>query len=214
MFIGALLPQTNLQASWQGNSINDISGNSKTLTNTNSVGLTSYGFDFGLTNSTKQLSIAEVPGLNNASDYTIIWTIKQITEIGSGLQNWWNINFTTARYAQAYYDYNSGTRRIIFDHSSGQAIYNITLGTSLQYQLAAVRSGSNMIFYVNGIQQATGTVGSAGGSGTAKTVIGSGDGSNYDSGIIKNFAIFDTAKTDDRIKRIYENSFGRKTIVA
>lgn len=212
MLTGSLLPQANLQASYKGDSLNDLSGNGKTLTNTNSVGLTPYGFDFGATNTNKELSVANALGLTNASDYSFIWNVKLITEIGSGLQNFFNHVFPTSSYCQTYMDYNAGARRIIAEHGGNQALYTIALGTSGWYQMAQVRSGSSFFLYINGLKRATGIVAGVG-AGSTKLTIGSSGGAHYISGIMSHIKVFDTAKTDDQILRIYQDSFGRKTTI-
>ena len=195
--------------------VRDSSGRNNTLTNYNTVafaaGKLNNAADFGASNTNKRLETTTKLLTFNSPATMEIW-VKLNTEIGSGIYSLVNFqNTNPSSQAQIVYDYNGGTRRVIFQEymqvgaqCSVSISYNITLGTSNWYHLAWVRTNNTLYGYVNGVLVGSG----AGCSVTAGTgvyvngfTIGSYQGGGaYTNALIDEVRSFQHRRTPEEIK--------------
>jgi hypothetical protein len=140
----------------------DSSGNAYTLTNVNTVGNTAtqieQGADFGTANTNKALNVAQFPFNAFSSSKSFSFWIRMNTEIGSSFQQIMSadkVGGGSRDFYHFYYDYNSGTRRLVFIRTStgtGTLTYNIALGTTNLHAFTWTydSSDNNMRLYYNG----------------------------------------------------------------
>lgn len=218
---GYLLSDANLRAYYRFNSgslTTDSGPNGYTLTNSNTVGENSSGrfgycSDFGTANTNKALYIANDLGIAGGIITVSCW-VKLRAEIGTGI--WaFAVQGDVSTFVDYHirYEYNSGTRRLLFRRVRRGVVandisYTITLGTSNWYHLVLTYDGTNVVAYVNGV-----SVGStaASGNGSSATVDGFSIGAEYSDGILANFAsafiddigVFNRVLTDAEVKSIY-----------
>lgn len=168
-----------------------------------------YSADFGSSNTDKYFSRSSSFGIGHQNVTFSFW-IKVSTEITSGI---WTIMKLRTSDSSNYidwiiqYDYNGGTRRLIFNRSKPgvvdvQMFSNQTLGTSnwhhiyFKYDTATMRGGMDGAELVN---QATSGIGIGGG---AVLNLG-GDGSTFLSGKIDDVRFFDTNLSDATVWGFY-----------
>lgn len=209
----SLFTDGSLVAYWKLENVNDSKA-SYNLTNNNTVSFAaakfSNGADFGSANTDKSLTIANQFGISAGGSRSYAFWIKMKTEISSGDQCFfWTANSDGRVNYRIEYQYNSGTRRLVFvrfkpNVGEDYVAYTITLGTSDFYHLAITWDGSNIRAYVNGVL--VGTTASTGlgtGSESANFHIGYAEASNYASCIIDDFAIFSKALSASEILSLY-----------
>lgn len=203
----------------------DSSASGYTLTNNGTVadGTGVYGgaADQGASNSTKYFTRATAV-IAPISDYTISLWVKLNTEIGSGTYEFLHIENNTEKHViYMTYEYNAGTRRIVFQQARWviagyTATYNVTLGTSSWHHLVMRKSGTSIHAYVDGAYVATSlAVSNVVGDTTvnnqlligAGTTEGTGTVKNYSSALIDDVAIFQQALSADQIKELYEGRY-------
>ena len=170
MSIGEGWAQQGLVAGYHLSDTTDFSGNNYHLTNTGTTTFVAGKFincaDFGTANSTKHLTYASNLGIDGGAITTDGW-FKMRTEIGAGIYSLMSQSSTTTRTDYHMdYQYNAGTRNMIFARDRGGVVsenftYTITLGTSAWYHIVLVYTGTTIIGYING-----NTVGSVAASGT------------------------------------------------
>ena len=190
-----------------GNSF-DISGNSNTGTDTTiTYPQGKFGQAAKFDGSTSKI-VSSAFGLTNTSDFTILMWGKLASEIGAGAYELFEMNFPTNRFSVGEYQFNGGTRRIVFDWGAGiSAIFNVALGITNWNFFTFVKSGSTITLYVNRSSVATGTIGSAGGSGSNTTNMGnSGGGTNPYNGLIDEVIIESRAWTPAEVSTYYRKS--------
>lgn len=165
---------TNLVAYWKLEDVNDFYA-SYNLTNTGSTPFNAAkvnnGADFGTSNSTKWLRVANNLGITGGNISIALW-VKLNTEIGSGIYTFLEQNSNTNQNSYAIqYEYNGGTRRIQFQRkNSGSAgtvtdSYNFTMGTTTWYHLVLTYDGTNLRGYKDGTLITGPTAASGTGSG-------------------------------------------------
>ena len=220
-----LFSDANLQGYWRmesGALTTDNSGNSKTLTNNNTVGEGTGKFggaaDFSATNSDKYLDIADDLGITGGAITISCW-VKLNTEIGSG--TWDFVSQSDAGTFTIYtirYDYNGGTRRIGFVRNKNNVAtevvwLNTTMGTSNWYNLVLTYNGTNMTGYIDASAGTpTAMSGNGNTAGADAISIGASMGWNaggtklfYASALIDDVAIFDRALTDVEVAILYND---------
>lgn len=216
----ALLSDANLKAYWKLEDYTDSSGNGKTLTaiGTPSFSTAKYGngLDMGTSNASNGATLNENLGIaGNAC--TISFWVKLRGEIGSG--EWRFVEQSDAGThvrQEVRYQYNGGTRRLIFTRSKMNIAnedlnYNITLGTTDFYHVVYTYDNTNIEGYVNGV-----SVGTQAASGNGATVgydviqIGYGDNGtiavDHSSTILDDIAIFNRALTAAEVLTLYQES--------
>jgi concanavalin A-like lectin/glucanase superfamily protein len=208
-----LKDSANLKAYYRfesGALLTDSSGNGKTLTAINSAaggtGLFGDGLDLGAANTNKCLRTTASLGITGNGAYTFVFWVKLNAEIASGIWRFINFysNFTTSRYANITYEYNGGTRRLIFDAAGTTNTYTVTLGTSGWHQIAITSDATTARLYVDGNFVSSGSLGSTG-TGTDDLTIGAADNnSQASSAIFDDFAAFNISLSADQIKELYE----------
>lgn len=152
----------------------DSSGNSKTLTNTNTVAYSAAkinnGADFGSANTNKYLTLGSNLPINfyNGSNTFSCW-VKMNTQITSGFQCFMGGgDSTTKTMGYILYEYNGGNIRIRFRVGArGVNFYDIlssnyTISTSAYTHLAMTYDGSTLTGYINGVSAGTVTAGVVG----------------------------------------------------
>ena len=221
----ALIDDANLQAYYRlesGALTTDSSGNSKTLTNNNTVGEGTGKFggcaDFGSSNSDKYLSLTDDLGITGGAISISCW-VKLNAEIGSG--TWDFVSQSDAGTFTIYtirYDYNGGTRRIGFVRNKNNVAtevvwLNTTMGTSNWYNLVLTYNGTNMTGYIDASAGTpTAMSGNGNTAGADAISIGASMGWNaggtklfYASALIDDVAIFDRALTDVEVAILYND---------
>ena len=227
---------TNLAAYYKldessGNA-SDASGNSHTLTNTNTVGyaaaLINNGADFGTANTNKRLEAGTNLGWDGISPVSFNTWIKVRTAPGSGslaiflsLIN--QLNRSMSHTIQ--YRFTTGSLAFNITRSDGSTqdlgVYNTTLSTSaftmLTYTYDGTAGGGHMIGYLNGSQvisvTATITNGTNAGSGAVGTsAIALGDtqgGSPYPASIYQDeTGVWNRVLTPTEITSLYNSGAG------
>jgi hypothetical protein len=209
----------NLVSYYKLDDVTDSAG-ANTLTNNNTVtfasGKIGNAADFGTANTNKSLSVTSDLGITGGN-CTISGWLKMRTEIASSLQLLWIQSSTTNNIAYYIgYDYNGGTRRLLFTRSrlgvAGDTLsYTITLGTSDYYHIALTYDGSDVTGYVNGAsvgtQSSTGN-GTTGGSNIFVVGMDRDLVSLPLSAYIDEVGIWSRALTTTEITNLYNNGSG------
>lgn len=179
----------------------DSTGNSYTLTNTNSVtavaGQIGDNADFGNSNTNKKLGVTSNLGITTGARSVSLYG-KMNTEITTGQQAFFLLDNGTANFTrlQLLYLFNGGTRRLDFQYwnTGGNIIpsYNITLGTTTRYHIAITGAPSSFVKgYVNGVERASATTlaEGAGALPANRLDIGNSETGSYLSGQIDEFRV-------------------------
>lgn len=223
LYQGLLLADANLKAYWRmeaGALTTDSSGQSKTLTNVNSVAESVGGkfggcADLGSANSNKCLYIADNLGLTRHAQSISFW-VKLNAEIESSEWHMFSANNTTYKDGLfMQYQYNSGTRRIKVGYgrngisNSGEYNHNIVLGTNWHHIVATWTgdAASNGIkLYINNVNvgNATATLGQ-GSDNNNNVSLGVNHNLNYgfNSCLFDDVAIFDKVLNTTEIGLLY-----------
>lgn len=204
-----------------GNAVDSI--NSNTLTNTNTVtyvaGKINNGADFGTANTNKKLTIASNLGITNGAMSISCW-VKLNTEIASGTFGFVQKGNATnhVQYIIAY-EYNGGSRRIVFNRQKQNVSNNIVtntvaMGTSNYYHLVLTYDGSTLEGYVNGTSVGTlSTTGDGSGSGLNQFDIGEGGmyaGTSYASIDADEVFVVARAFTSTEVTALYASGSGNQ----
>jgi len=155
----SLFGDASLVAYWKAENVNDSKA-SFNLTNHNSVQFNAAkfnnGFDYGASNSTKYLDIANNLGLNTYQAGIFSWTgWVNITTAPSNEDHsiFFVENNTKGQYELEYND-TSGTKAlkiVLYNGSSAQLLtYTQTLTVGTWYHLAVVKNGTSVTVFVNG----------------------------------------------------------------
>ncbi len=220
MTLGENWPQTNLAALYHLENVNDSSGNSRTLTNNGTVTFTAAKFtngaNLGTTNTTKYLSTTNTLGVNGGACTISIW-VKMNTEIASATQVFASQSNTSNKVLnRIFYDYNAGTRRVVFRRgkvgtSNDDVSYTLTMGTTAYYNFVYVYDATNVIGYVNG--NPIGSTAASGNGGSAVTdgfyVGATQDGSLFASATIDEVAFYTVALSAQTIRKKYAEQAGK-----
>lgn len=214
----------NTQGYWKLEDLNDSSGNSRTLTNLNTVTFASGRFnncaDFGTANTNKALYVFHDLGVTGGNITISLW-VKMRTEIASGEQC-----FVVQEDAGTFvrnnirYQYNAGTRRLVFGRvktnvGDQNTTYNLTMGTSNWYNIVYTYDGANIRGYVNGALVTSPAAASGNGSinGRDITAIGSDDTgialTSFASAYIDEVIIENVAWSDSKIWSYYNDNYGK-----
>lgn len=213
----SLFNDADLQAYYKLEDAND-NKNSNNLTNTGTVTFTAAKFNnganFGSSDADKSLNIASALGYGGGA-YAISGWFKQLTDIASGTYSLVQlIDSASDTNLNIIYDYNSGTRRLLFQRVKvGVAVNEIThtinLGTSIFHHLVLTYDGATVEAYVN--NASVGTV-SASGSGTTPQTSGMAIGSEVADTTLSNFlgmaddvAFFDRNLTAGEVSNIFND---------
>lgn len=190
----------------------DSSGNGYTLTNNNSVGegLGVFGGGADTSAANSHLTASSNLGITTGSISISLWW-KQGSEIGSGLKCLaFHGNNTNKVFYEIYYDYNAGSRRIMFRrYKSGvgpdATYYTVTLGTTWHH-FVLTYDGTTLRGYLDGAM-VTNTAASGAGSIVISDAIDIGvnlNGSDYGVGVYDDVAYFSSALSADQVKELYE----------
>lgn len=213
----SLLADGTLRAYWRGENVNDTTANAYNLTNNGSVafntGKFSNAFDLGASNSSKYLSRTDALGRNAATDsISISLWVKLQTEISSGNYDfiYYDINTGANRLYLIRYEYNSGTRRILFSAYGTSLTYNITLGTSSYHHIVTTLiPGGAAELFVDGVSRDTDTTGTSLGDGVDAFYMGANNGpANYSSALIDDVAVFSKVLSSTEVSILYNESVG------
>lgn len=199
----------------------DSSGGGNTLTNTNTVtyvaGKINNGADFGTANTNKKLTVASNLGITNGAISMSCWVLLN-TEIASGTWGFLQKGNATnhVQYVIAY-EYNGGTRRIVFNRQKQNVSNNlvtntVTMGTSNYYHLVLTYDGTTLEGYVNGSSIGTlATSGDGSGSGLNQFDIGEGSmfaGTSYASIDADEVGVWSRAITSTEVSELYNSGAG------
>lgn len=211
----SLFNDANLQAYYKLEDATDDK-NANDLTNTNSVGFAAAKFnngaDFGSSDADKSLNIASNLGYGGGA-YAISGWFKQTTDVASGTYSLVQVvDAGSDTTLNIIYDYNSGTRRLVFQRvkvgvAVNEILHTVNLGTTIFHHLVLTYDGATVEAYLD--NASVGTV-SASGSGTtpqtSKVAIGSEAAdttlSNF-LGIADDVAFFDRNLTVGEVSQIF-----------
>lgn len=225
LFSSGFFGDANLVAYYRfltGALITDSKG-SFTLTNNNTVGETAsgkfgYASDFSATNSNKSLTITNDLGITGGACTLNCW-VKNLAEIGADA--WGYVHQQDGGIYvvnQIFYDYNGGTRRLVFDRTrnfvaNNRVYHTITMGTTDWYMLTMTYDTANVRGYVNGDEVGTPAASSGNGTtaGVDRGIVGAAAGSDgtlayYASSQIDDVAVFTRALSASEISRLYLSS--------
>lgn len=138
----------------------DSSGNSKTLTNNNTVGGTAsgifgYAANYGNPNTNKYLSRADALGVDLSSTFSVNLWVNILAQPGAGnlfgLCDWRSTT-GTGRYINVYYQYASpGVYAMGCNHAESYiGLGSLVFSTSDWYMVTAVCDGTKIGLYLNG----------------------------------------------------------------
>lgn len=229
----SLYEDANLQAYYRMDSgalTTDSSGNSRTLTNNNTVGESSsgkfgYAADAGTSNSTKYFNIEDNLDIDGGACSMSIW-VKLNTEVASGSYYEFLMQSSANNkvYNRIYYTNSGGTYSLHFIRGrigvvDVDATVNITaLGTSVWHHIVYTYDTTNIRGYLDGSSIVTPTAASGNGTNASTTdrfLIGTykfGDGGafNLNNALWDDVGIFNKALTDAEVVSLYltENLLG------
>lgn len=209
-----LINDANLQSYYRLEDVSDSKG-SNTLTNNNSVSFSTAQFgsgaNLGAANSNKFLSTSATMSIDGNSCTFSFW-FKALAEIGSGT---WTlidqVNNTSQVELFVKYDFNGGTRRLIFGRNKiggteQDVNFNFTAGTANFNHIVFVYDGVNVQGYVNG-SATTSTAASGNGVSTSTAGISIGASTTGSGGfasvLVDDCAIFNRALTPTEVSNIY-----------
>lgn len=221
--VGELWPNysANLKAIYHLSGTTDSSGNSYHLTNTNTVTFPSAKFnngaDLGPTNTNKELQVANDFGIEGGSISIGLW-VKLNTEIGSGTYGIAGQSGATSFvYNYIWYEYNAGTRRLVFTRlkngtATNSFYYNVALGTSVYHHIVYTFDGSTVKGYFDGNLVTSGASSGNGASGGSDGFeIGRDYSGNFGSFVADECLVFNSAWSAAEIKNYYAWAKGRRT---
>lgn len=161
----------------------DSSGNGRTLTNTNTVGyaagLIGNAADYGTSNGTNKTFIrTDGCGITGTGDMSVSFWIKGRTEIAAGSTVFFTNQTSGDIYHQFSYEFNAGTRRVVWNVGGTEIRSNLTIGTSNFVSIIATKTGTSaMELFVNNASVASGVPG-AGTGGSDYTSFGATSGAS------------------------------------
>ena len=170
--------------------------------------------DYGADNTTKWLK-SSAAALNDLFGGSGAWSttfwVKLQTEIGSGSWRFLDSQDSTNGVGfQVQYEYNAGTRRLNFDRvklgvADQNFLYNITLGTTNWYHIAATYDGTTLRGYVDGVEVGNVAASGTGSSAVNLVVIGnnSSESTQYASALMDDMTIFNRKLTAAEVSTIY-----------
>lgn len=210
-----LLADALLRAYWRGENVNDTTANAYNLTNVNSVafntGKFSNAFDLGASNTNKYVHVSSDLGLNSTTDsMTVSFWVKLQAEIGSGSWDfvYFDMNTGANRLFLIRYEYNAGTRRILYSGFGTNITYNITLGTTDYHHIACtlVPGGGAIELFVDNVSRATGVSSTGAGDGVNSFNLGAGYlGANFSSALFDDVNVFKKVLSTTEINTLYSN---------
>lgn len=210
---------TNWKGVWHLEGVPDSTINSHDFTAVNTpsyaTGKIGNALDLGASNTNKYLTVSDNLDVDGGILLLGGW-FKLKTEIGSGTYTLINQSSNTTRTSNYInYEYNGGTRRLVFNRDRNGAgatslTYNITLGTSDWTHILYVYDGTNIEGFVNGASVGTQA---ASGNGTDaatpnRTTIGifAYNLISHPASILADNCIArNTIQTDDYIATLYNN---------
>lgn len=217
----SLFASANLQSYYRLEDLTDSKG-SNTLTNNNTVTFTAAkyanGANLGSTDTDKSLTTTATYSIDGGACSLTCW-VQLNTEIAAGEYRFVNIgNSSTDTEYYISYQYNAGTRRLVFGRgkvgvANEESYYTITLGTTLFYFLVLTYSGTNIRGYVNSVLQSGPTAASGSGSaGNSGLAIGGNvtPGPTFNSAlaIVDDFGIFNAQLLQADIDILYAPNGG------
>lgn len=201
---------------------NDAGPNGYGLTNTGVVafnpgifGVSAYfdGTDKRLTRTTLDASNAVfgIPG--NTPAFYSMW-VKANPEIASGTYGIFiHGDTTSSRMIQVYYEYNSGTRRLVLDNAGTTATFNVALGLT-KHHIVAIRGASNVAsLYLDGKLVISGLAQGTTAPGGERFFLGEDNSTTFIwNGTIDECAVSNNASamTPEQIRDYYAWGIGRR----
>lgn len=168
--------------------------------------------------------------INPLSDYTIEFNVRLTEEIGSGIYELFHLENNTAKHViYVKYEYNSGTRRLVFQQDKWLVVgystsYNIALGAKKNYHIAVRMSSRVMQILVDGVEVGTPFTFVSGDYSTGDTTtnnetivgagctVGTGTKGNFSKSIISNVKVWNTARsTSDILNNKFKLLVGNET---
>lgn len=184
------------------------------------------GANFGTANTAKKLTNAYEITTAGASTSISLW-VKLNTEIGSGFYQFAGVGADSKSPYTNFaiiYDYNSGTRRLVFNRqrqnvANDSAFYTVTLATTTWNHLVFTYNGSVVSGYVNGSLVATTTSSGDGSSGIGTTLFIGAPSNSYYSGaydwsnaIIDEVGYWSKALTQTEVTDLYNGGSGQTMV--
>lgn len=218
------VPTSNTKAYWKLESTSDSSGNSKTLTNNNSVAFNQGRFvnaaDFGSANTTKYLDIADNLGLGtyNADTWTVSeWLNLTTAPSGTEQQCIFGVNNNSKAQLNVIYDANSGTPRFsmtIYNGSTAtSANITKTLPTGSWHHIVIVKNGTSFVLYYDGalVNSASYSISDASPARPNQITLGRNafDSANFYKGLIDEVIVENQVWSATTVRKYYMRSIGR-----
>lgn len=191
---------THLKAYYRfvsGNLTTDTSGNSQTLTNNNTAVAASDFFGNGAdleASSSQYFSRAANLGIAGNVPMSVIGRFKLEQEIASSFYGIFDhTDNATTRYLQLYYDYNSGSRRLVLDNAGTTGTYSVLLSNTPHTFVVTRNSSNQASLWLDG-ELVISNVSQGSTGGTTKINIGNGNSSAIPlDGVIGDFAFLSRA---------------------
>lgn len=212
----ALASDPNLIAYWKAEDVNATTGGF-TLTNTNSVTFTAAkfnnGFNFGSSNTNKDVRISNNLGLNTYQAGVFTWSawVNITTAPGTNaVFELFYLNNNTKTQLELWYSDVSGVKKLRYVNYNGLGAelldvnQEFTIGT--WYHVALLKNGTALSFWVNGVNISSQTITIADNSPARADKYSMGaevfTPGNYLSGLVDDVAIFNRALTPTEIGTI------------
>lgn len=217
------VPTSNTKAYWKLEGTSDSSGNSKTLTNNNSVSFSQGRFlnaaDFGSANTTKYLDIADNLGLGtyNADTWTVSeWLNLTTAPSGTEQQCIFGVNNNSKAQINCTYDANSGTPRFSLTVYNGTtaASANVTktLSTGAWHNIVLVKNGTTFLVYYDGALAGSNSYSISDGSPGRANQVALGrnvfDSANFYKGLIDEVIVETGVWTAKTVRMYYQHARG------
>lgn len=217
------VPTSSTKAYWKLESTSDSSGNSKTLTNNNSVSFSQGRFlnaaDFGSSNTTKYLDIADNLGLGtyNADTWTVSeWLKLSTAPSGTEQQCIFGINNNSKAQLNCTYDANSGTPRFTMTIYNGTTAVSTsvtkTLPTGAWHHIVLVKNGTTFLLYYDGALVGSNSYsisdGSPGRANQATLGRNAFDSANFYKGLIDEVIVETGVWSAKKVRMYYQHARG------
>ncbi len=193
------------------------------LTNTGTVTFSAAQFNnganFGTSNSSKYLTVANDLGIAGGTCSFSFW-IKILTQPGTDVVSRLFIQGDAGTNVNFLIDYrdNSGTKKLRFNRqrqgtADDEFLYNVTLSESAFNHIVLTYDGTTVRGYVDGAEVGSVSSSGNGASGGADLfrIAANETPTQFSSSIVDDFSVFSSALTSADVNNLFTGNFGGKS---